>query len=156
MAKASERLKSLAKEIANLPANDFDFLLTQIPEQIKKRTQLGKGVPSEGASNTALEKLSPNYVKARKKFPLPAGITPKKSGLSLTGHMLSSIIGVRNGFSFSFFFSDSFADKKARWAADGSDNRPKRRFFDLSKSERLGIKRDIKNIIRERIRSIFK
>lgn len=211
----AKRLKELADQVSpksapggsQPPGNPdlFSFLLDEIPEIIRKRTQLGNGVPDPGAPNTKLKKLSPKYILARKglkqglviflakknlnrkdkdkiykgtfskktklfgegmsiaqkevtvKFPakglpeLSEFTTPTKSNLTLTGQMLESIKGTRNGTRFTFSFSNSFAAQKARWVTDQG-----RRFFDLSKSERMGLERKIAKIIRENIRAIFK
>lgn len=67
--KASEKLRQLqekshriVEDLAN--KGDFDFLLKEIPEQIRKRTQLGKGVDESG-KNIKLNPLSESYIAYR-------------------------------------------------------------------------------------------
>jgi hypothetical protein len=157
MSATSARLLELSKltEKAIDPAK-FDFIKTFVPDQIRKRTQLGYGVPSENASNAKLEKLSPKYIIKRGNSDISENTSPARSNLTFTGDMLGSIMGTRNGLRFTFFFGTSAADKKAQWAREGGKGRPKRRFFDLSSSERNGLQRQISAIMRESLRALFK
>lgn len=150
--KLKDRLKTLEKEVSkNINPKVFDFILTEVPETIRKRTLLGKGVPSEGAANTSLKSLSKSYKKFRSKYKqLSNKTTPNKSNLTLTGKMLDDISAVRNGFTFTFSFKDELSKKKANWVTENG-----RRFFDLSKSERNGLQRKIGDIIRQEIIKIF-
>lgn len=150
--KLKDRLKQLEKEVQkNINPKKFDFILTEVPDQIRKRTLLGKGVPSEGSANTSLKPLSKSYKKFRKTFKqLSPKTTANKSNLTLTGKMLDDISSVRNGFTFTFSFKDELSKKKANWVTGQG-----RRFFDLSKSERIGLERKIGDIIRQEIIKIF-
>jgi hypothetical protein len=147
-----DKLRELEKEVSkNIDPKKFDFILSEVPETIRKRTLLGKGVPSDGAQNTSLDPLSKNYVKFRSKYKQLSGkTTARKSNLTLTGKMLDDIIGRRNGFTFTFSFKEELSRKKAAWVTDGG-----RRFFDLSKSERNGLQRKISDIIRQEIIKMF-
>lgn len=147
-----DRLKQIEKEVAkNIDPKTFDFILDEVPETIRKRTLLGKGVPNDGAPNTSLKPLSKNYIKFRSKYKSLSGkTTAKKSNLTLTGKMLDDISAVRNGFTFVFSFKDELSKKKASWVTEGG-----RRFFDLSKSERNGLQRKISDIIRQEIIKMF-
>jgi hypothetical protein len=209
----AEKLKQYAYAVEKaIDPKAFAFLVSgddprSVPSIIKKRTQLGYGVPSEGAGNTKLNPLSASYVLARKGFQkglvmfmytkelsqkqtrsfdkklskgksskgvystfkgsygklkmaqfkaeglpeLSSNTTPKRSNLTLTGEMLNSIVGVQNGLRFTFFFSNPESDKKARLNKENG-----RRFFDLSKSERMGLQRQISAIMRESLRALFK
>lgn len=150
MAKAaSDILKALSLKVKNITkdeAKSFDFLLDEIPMRIIRRTLLGKDI-----DNNPLKKLSPNYIKARKKMSLGSDAKPNKSNLTLTGEMLSSIEGKRSGNVFTFFFSNSFANDKARWAKEGG-----RPFFGLSETDKKGLTVKISSIFRQILRDSFK
>jgi hypothetical protein len=146
---ASDVLRDLSKKVKDVTkteAKSFDFLLDEIPMRIIRRTLLGKDI-----DNSPLKKLSPNYIKARKKISLGSDAKPTKSNLTLTGEMLSSIDGKRSGSLFTFFFSNSFANDKARWAKDGG-----RPFFGLSETDKKGLTTKISSIFRQILRDTFK
>lgn len=82
---------------------------------------------------------------------LSSDTKPAKSNLTLTGEMLSSIEGKRNGTLFTFFFSNSFSNDKARWAKEGG-----RPFFGLSESDKKGLTTKISSIFRQILRNNFK
>lgn len=153
MKKPSDILKDYANAVKLVNPSKFDFLIDEIPRIIKVRTRLGKGVENGSFYSLQSQKpLSPKYQKFRKKFTgLSQFTTPKRSNLTLTGQMLDSIKGIRSGLRFTFFFDNTDADKKAKWAADGG-----RPFFELSNSEKNGIFRRVTQIIKEELRSIFK
>lgn len=67
--KPSEKLKQIRKKVESTLGDnkDFDFLLTEIPAQIEKRTRLGKGV-SESGELEKIKPLSEGYVLARKGY----------------------------------------------------------------------------------------
>lgn len=151
MAKAaSDILKELSKKVSDVTkteAKSFDFLLDEIPMRIIRRTLLGKDL-----DNNPLKKLSPNYIKARKNMnDLSSDAKPAKSNLTLTGEMLSSIEGSRSGSLFTFFFSNSFSNDKARWAKEGG-----RPFFGLSETDKKGLTTKISSIFRQILRDTFK
>jgi len=147
---ASDILRELSKKVKDVTkteAKSFDFLLDEIPMRIIRRTLLGKDI-----SNSPLKKLSPNYIKARKKMDLGSDAKPTKSNLTLTGEMLSSIEGKRSGTLFTFSFgSNTFANDKARWAKEGG-----RPFFGLSETDKKGLTTKISSIFRQILRDTFK
>jgi len=146
---ASDILRELSKKVKDVTkteAKSFDFLLDEIPMRIIRRTLLGKDI-----DNSPLKKLSPNYIKARKKMSLGSDAKPAKSNLTLTGEMLSSIEGKRSGSLFTFFFSNSFSNDKARWAKEGG-----RPFFGLSETDKKGLATKISSIFRQILRDNFK
>lgn len=147
---ASDILRELSrkvKDVTKTEAKSFDFLLDEIPMRIIRRTLLGKDL-----DNNPLKKLSPNYIKARKNMnDLSSDAKPAKSNLTLTGEMLSSIEGKRNGTLFTFFFSNSFSNDKARWAKEGG-----RPFFGLSETDKKGLTTKISSIFRQILRDSFK
>ncbi len=154
--KASDKLAELRKKVTQKLLDDgrFDFIIPEVSNQIQKRTRLGKGVTDSGDLKP-LEKLSDGYVEQRKKGPLDSRTRPKKSNLTRTGQLLDAIKGVRNGSLFTFTFKDSRNDGEknsdiARWAAEKG-----RRFFDLSKSERIGLSRKISQVIKKKIKELF-
>jgi hypothetical protein len=147
MAKTPEQiLKEYADKVKRIPPENFDFLLTEIPERIRNRTRQGKGLLGK------LKELSPKYIETRRRDKKLYGETsPKRSNLTRTGEMLNSIVGKRIGYLFTFTFSNPDADKKAYWA--DQTGRP---FFDLVPSERKAIARDIAAIMRDYFRKMFK
>lgn len=136
-------LKGLAKETAG---------------QIKKRTQLKKGVSSSG-SLTPLKGLSEGYKKQRRRFRggLDGNTSPNKSNLTATGQMLNALRGLYKNRSIQIDFSTEsrgpdFRGYRSR--AKNSDivgyqEKQGRRFFDLSDSELNGLRRKIANRIRK-------
>jgi hypothetical protein len=154
--KPSEKLQQIRRKVESTLADnkDLDFLLKEIPMQIEKRTRLGKGVSDTGEL-IKLNPLSEGYVKQRKKGKLSSLTSPKKSNLTRTGEMLSSIFGIRRGTIFTFFFGGTREDGEsnnnvARYARE--KGRP---FFDLSTSERNGLQRKISKVIKESIKKLF-
>lgn len=169
---ASDILKALSLKVKNITkdeAKSFDFLLDEIPMRIIRRTLLGKDI-----DNNPLKKLSKSYIEFRKGnlsfrtsktgvvYPIKKGsftpptlssdAKPAKSNLTLTGEMLSSIVGKRSGNIFTFSFgSNTFANDKARWAKEGG-----RPFFGLSESDKKGLTTKISSIFRQILRDNFK
>jgi hypothetical protein len=148
---ASQVLKNLAKKIekyAELKGDGFEFLVDEIPLRIIRRTLQGKD-----ENNKPLKPLSAKYILARWHFKkrgemgLDASIS--KSNLTLTGQMLSSIIGARTGSKFTFTFSNVESDKKAYYAR--TTGRP---FFNLSPTDKKGLLTKISAIIRKNLREI--
>lgn len=80
---------------------------------------------------------------------LGADASPTKSNLTLTGQMLSSIIGNRDGSKFTFIFSNPESDKKAYYAR--TTGRP---FFNLSPTDKKGLLTKISAIIRKNLREM--
>jgi hypothetical protein len=148
MAKTPEQiLKEYADKVRRIPPENFDFLLTEIPERIRNRTRQGKGLLGK------LKELSPKYIETRMrdKKKLYSETSASRSNLTRTGDMLNSIVGERIGYIFKFTFSNPDADKKAYWA--DQTGRP---FFDLVPSQRKAIERDIAAIMRDYFRKMFK
>lgn len=158
--KASEALRKKQQDVEKaIRTANFDFLLTEIPEQIQRRTRLGKGV-DDGGGNSKLDPLSEKYVERRKvlkkKGELSSETTPKKSNATLSGQMLSSIIGSKTSWStFTFTFKPQRKDGKsnldiARWFQEKG-----RVFFKLSNSERKQFERKIAKIINAQVKKLF-
>lgn len=147
MAKTPEQiLKEYADKVRRIPPENFDFLLTEIPERIRNRTRQGKGLLGK------LKELSPKYIKTRMRDKkLYSETSAARSNLTRTGDMLNSIVGKRIGYLITFTFSNPSADKKAYWA--DQTGRP---FFDLIPSQRKAIAQDIAAIMRDYFRGIFK
>jgi hypothetical protein len=156
----SDRIRELkeksAKLIEELAAKgEFNFLLEgkdSIPDRIRRRTRLGRGVTDSGDLEV-LKKLSPKYIKWRKKQPLPSETKAGKSNLTLTGSMLNNIKGKRSGTRLTFYFvgsTDGVSNEdKARFA-----RLMKRNFFALSKTEKNGILTKMKSIISRALRKL--
>ena len=155
--KPSEKLKQIRKQVeATLGDNkDFDFLLTEIPNQIEKRTRLGKGVSDNGKLEKLKKLTSKQYIDRRKKSNLSPLTSPGKSNLTFTGQMLSAIKGIRNGTTFTFFFAGTRDDGKTNSQIAQYARENGRHFFALSKSEQNGLQRKISKIIKESIKKLF-
>jgi hypothetical protein len=156
--KASEKLRQLqikSQRVLEDLANDgqFDYLLTQIPEQIRKRTRLGKGVDDKGG-NIKLNPLTELYVERRKKLPLSGQTTPKKSNLTATGQMLESIKGTRQGLKFIFSFIGNRKDGKTNNEVASYAPKLGRPFFNLSNTEKNGISRGIRKLINDALKKL--
>lgn len=113
----------------------------QVRNQIVKRTRQGFGVKAaeDGAGGTKLASLQPATIIFRKKLAdlgkLSSETSPKKSNLTMTGHMLDSLVYQATKFNVKIVFSDSFAAKKAEYAHAGAKNRKKRIFMYLTKAQ---------------------
>ena len=156
--KASEKLRQLQIKSARVvddlaKKGDFDFLLKDIPEQIRKRTQLGKGVDESG-NNIKLNPLTELYVERRKKLPLDSNTRPKRSNLTATGQMLRSIFGTRQGTKFIFSFKGKREDGKTNDEVASYAPKLGRPFFNLSNTERNGIQRKIAQLIRNALKNL--
>lgn len=156
--KASEKLRQLqiksqriVEDLAN--KGEFDFLLKEIPEQIRKRTQLGKGVDDSG-KNIKLDPLSELYVERRKKLKLDSNTKPKRSNLTATGQMLRAIFGTRQGTRFIFSFKGSREDGKTNDEVASYAPKLGRPFFNLSNTERVGVQRKLAQLIRNALKKI--
>lgn len=161
---ASDRLKKLARQVEKvIDSGELDFIIEEVPKIIMRRTRLGKGVSLSGELEK-LKPLSPEYIKMRKRLAsdLSTLTTPKKSNLTASGQLLSSIQGTRQGTKFVFRFKES----RAKTAFGGSSvtnseivgyqRKQGRRFFDLSKTERQGLERKVGGVLRRAIRNLVK
>lgn len=86
----------IAKELTN-PSNarEIEPIGLEAVKLIVKRTRLGYGVAKNGGRRFRLAPLSPAYVNQRRKSRLSKFARPKKSNLSRTGEMLSSVDVIR-------------------------------------------------------------
>lgn len=156
----SKQLIEKSKQVEKaIQVANFDYLIKEIPEQIQRRTRLGKGVSVEG-QNKKLDPLSDAYVKKRealkKKGDLFNETTPKRSNLTLTGQMLNAIIGFKESATrFVFTFNTQRDDGKsnldiARWVQEKGRN-----FFRLSSSEMKQFERKVSKTINQAIKNLF-
>lgn len=157
----SEILRKMAAEVDRvLTGNDFDFLLDEIPEKIKTRTRLGKGV-TDGKEIVGLAPLTENYIKKREdsRGELSNVTKPKRSNLTFTGQLLEAIDGVKLStgkmIKFVFTFKENRRDEASNKAIVRAQATMGRRFFDLAKSEKAFFERKIAKVIREKIRKKF-
>ena len=152
-------------------------LARETAEQIKKRTQLSKGVSKSGKS----ERLKPlselyklqrqgrakvwkdkdgNVIVARGKFEKPKldkNTTPGRSNLTATGQLLNALRGVYKRRSIIIDFRKETRGPDFRGVKGKATNSDivgyqegqGRRFFDLSNSELNGLRRKIANRIRK-------
>ena len=182
MATNKEVIDKIKRDIeAGLKDNkELDFILKEVPEQIEKRTRLGKGTV-DGGANEKLKPLSPSYIMAREGFKvgevhfnaktkksvkkvkfkakglpkLSELTTPRKSNLTLTGQLLKSIEGIRKGTLFTFSLKGKRDDgltneQVGKYVKEGG-----RSFFSLSKSEKQGLSRKIAKVIKESVKKAF-
>jgi hypothetical protein len=137
-------------------------------EMIRKRTQTGWGVNNDEAEKPnrhRLEDLSPSYVRQLKKMPEselgPFATRTKKCNLTRTGQMLKAMKakGHDGGFEIKIKGprkNESVTNEEvARFASEGSSNRPKRPFFALTDKEQKILHRKYQLIIRTLSRQIL-
>lgn len=126
---------------------------------VVKRTRLGYGVDRKMGAKTKFAILSPNYVKQRKMFAGLDGTTrANKSNLTRTGQMLASIqpkiingqIIIKPTGNHKGGFSN---EQLAKWNEDGTKNRPRRIFLNISELEFNQIKRFYRKTFGDLVRS---
>jgi hypothetical protein len=168
MSRPSEVLAKKARQIERIIQENpsaFDFLLVDVPELIRKRTRLGKGVSTTGGPLEPLKKRKPNtrYEQLRKSANLSSETTPGRSNLTASGQLLESIVGERSQASFRFFFRDSRKpgiDGRSSSSTNSQIARGQREqgrpFFFLSKTEIGLLSRKIRDEITSRISGLFK
>lgn len=118
-------------------------------KHIKGTLSKNKVIVANKLGNAAEIKLI--KFKAKNLPKMSSDARPSRSNLTLTGEMLSSIIGTRAANIFTFTFSNPEADKKAYYARNGG-----RPFFGLSKTDEDGLRKKIAGIIRQQMRQLFK
>lgn len=105
-----------------------------IADMIRQRTRKGYGVSRFMGPKQRLKRLSPSYIKQRKRMRLSPFTSPRKSNLTKTGAMLEDLrpryIQAGRNKSFKISFNKGFSKDKAGWAVE--KGRP---FNNLSKSE---------------------
>lgn len=126
--------------------------------QIKKRTQLKRGVSESGQLNN-IKGLKESYIDVRTKnrSRLDPNTTPARSNLTATGQMLNNLQGKYKNRSIEIDFkkeerSASLTGQKSSVKNSeivGFQEEQGRRFFDLSDSEINGLRREIANRIRK-------
>jgi hypothetical protein len=131
-------------------------------EEIKRQTRLGYGVSATGAPREKLAELKPSTVKSRtrgkKTGVLNELTTPKKSNLTNTGQMLDSIkaqnatTGKVKISATGQHSSGKSNQTLTKYAAEGSPNRKKRPFLNLSDR---GVKK-VQDHIRQTILKVVK
>lgn len=145
-------LLKIKKDVEEVAKNaDLDFLLDEIPEQIKRRTRLGKD-----GDNKKLKALDDDYVKVRKRSKLSSETTPKKSNLTRSGQMLEAIEGKQTGVTkFLFTFKDNRTDGAKNNEIAKYAKQKGRDFFKLSESERKQFSRKISIALKNAIKKSF-
>lgn len=129
---------------------------------ILKRTRLGYGVDKNYGSKEALAKLADSYKAQRRRLKKSGKLSSKtsvsKSNLTKSGSMLDSLNSKIDKNKMQITVKPEGIDKdgvsnrdKARWAQEGSTNRPKRPFLYLSTPE---IKR-IREFLRKELDKII-
>jgi len=145
-------LDKFFKDLEDVARNDtlLREIAKYIETQIKKRTRLGKGVPSQGAAAEPLKKLSNEYKLQRRELKkqglLSGDTTPAKTNLTKTGSMLDNIIAeVRNSsIVVDIKGTDKFRMSNRKKAELVSKERP---FMNLSKAELREVDRIIRKFI---------
>jgi hypothetical protein len=164
--KPSEKLKKLSDKMNRVMEknpSDYDFLTTEIPDQIRKRTRLGKGALNFNAGSGKLAGLSSDYkeFRAKKKGDLSNQTTPNRSNATATGQMLDSIQGTRSQLSFRFFFQGKRSKELSGSSRLSNEEVAKyyqqngRPFFTLTKAEVNQFTRKIKDVLTKRIKNLF-
>jgi len=154
----------------------------QLVKDVKKRVILGFGVEKARAAAKKFAALSKSYKFARKtifgsgghytayktkegkivQFELNKPISPGEyakpslSNLNLTSKMIKDLkyrVTTKNIF---LTFKTMLSKKKAKWAHDGSSNRPKREFLHASKAEYKTMERFFKQKLREVLAKLFR
>jgi hypothetical protein len=127
---------------------------------IYKRTKSGYGVDSDTtdkANKKRLEKLSPNYIAQRRKYP-GAGefFSAGRSNLTRTGQLLNAIdFKVSNGKLELFIKDSSRSDGNISNKEVAEYVRAKRPFFNLTVQEQRVLLKQIENSLRTFIRLAF-
>ena len=142
------------KSITN---SNLKKLAKQLEADVRKRTRLGFGVDKEGAPKKALAKTadSTRKSKRKRKAELSNKTSVNKSNLTDSGQMLDSLSHeVNTSFgkaTITLYFDNPEADRKARWAEEGSSNRPKRLFMNLTNKEIKRFNTSVQDLIDEQI-----
>lgn len=130
-------------------------------ERIKTRTRLGRGVNKTGGPSVPLAPLKDSTVTGRKRKKqngdLSSFTSPKRSNLTETGQLLDSFKVEASQGKVSIQPSGQRNDGQqnqdvAAFAEDGSSNRAKRKFLDLSGPELNAVQK----LIRDKIEKILK
>jgi hypothetical protein len=185
MNKASDKLRKMAlqsdKVFQKAVRGGFvDFLLKEIPDLIRVRTRLGKGVSNFGKPLSKLKALSDSYSLQRQgakkgsakfraktkdgvkivEFPaktvkkLADLTTPKKSNLTYTGQLLDSIQAKRLGtvieVSLKQQRNDGLTNDKVAGYVKGE-----RPFLNLAKTEITNVQRKVKEKLTGKIAEIL-
>lgn len=137
-----------------LAANNFRKYLSELSDDIYKRTRAGYGVARNGAARQSLKPLSQSYKQQRSKSKdLNKSVTsPRKSNLSFTGELLDSIsVGRVSNGTGTIVLEGSRQNglKNSRLGAYVSDERP---FLNVSDTE----KKKLIETIRKDLISLFK
>lgn len=159
-------IKSLDNVLKNAVRPEEILRLAQVATVIiVRRTRLGGGVNIRGKGVIAgvvrepLEALSMNYVKQRKMFAgLSSSTRPKKSNLTRTGQMLASVDAKKVGNQVIIKpwgqHKGGFSNEQlAKWNEDGTKNRPRRVFLNISELEFIQIKRFYRKTFGDLVRS---
>jgi len=133
--------------------SNLEKIAESIKDDIKKRTRLGYGVENNGDRKKKLAPLAESTKKSkrRRKGQLSNQTTPSRSNLTDTGEMLDSLDSSAKVRSTSaeliIGFKTPEAEDKAEFAHDGSSNRPKRKFMNLSNRELQRVDQAVEDLI---------
>lgn len=149
--KIAAKIKEFEKKIQTPEVmKDIGYEATR---RIVVRTRLGYGVESEGGPRQKLAPLKDSTVKSRRKKPLSSLTSPKRSNLTETGQLLDMItwrILNRSTIRIEPIGDRSDGESNAnvaRYAHEGSSNRPKRPFLFLTDTETKGVARFIRELL---------
>jgi hypothetical protein len=148
-------IKRVLKNVVETKKELYDVIGKEAVKRITTRTRLGKGVTSWGFNPIPLAPLRPSTKAARVKTATSELTSPSKSNLTMTGHMLDSMIYEAKNNNVKIKFDNTFAEQKRKWAEDGALNRLERKFFNLTASEINGIAKLITNYLTKLIKKII-
>lgn len=77
--------------IKNFSSREMQKIASFVIQEIKDRSRKGYGVSTLGGSEEAFDSLSPDYIARRKRMKLSPFTTAKKSNITRSGRMLSSL-----------------------------------------------------------------
>lgn len=141
MGKFDKQFKKILKRIENATkalnkgGPHVEEMAEWAVDKIRVRTRLGFGTDKHKGGKDKLAPLKASTIKARKKKRLSGFTRAGMSNLTETGNMLADITYRIRKSKIVFSFKDAFSKKKAKWAKDGSSNRAKRPFLNLTAQE---------------------
>ncbi len=134
----------------------FSAVAKMASDLIKKRTRLGYGVEKDGANKTKLKGIKDKTIEQRQRKKkmglLHNNTTPKKSNLTDTGQLIDAI-----GSRATQRYGEVFISEKRKDRAVNSDivegqSDMGRKFFNISNAEYKQLERELRKILRGRIK----
>ncbi len=154
----TEAMKHIEKNLHKIEKDfykpsKFKLLADFIADRVRARTRRGYGVPVFGKGKEKLAPLKKSTIKARERMKangqLSSETSPRRSNLTMTGKMLDDLYTKVVNNTVKIKFKTNYSEQKAKWAGEGSSNRAKREFRNLSSPELKDFMRRVKNILTE-------